>query len=363
MRHSIEFKHFEPKQRVQELIENLIARLEKQAKDFPQDLVFLRLLVEEMAARKLYHVAITLELPGRTLATKEERHDVNDTIRDAFAEIERQLEKYKASLRGEHLWKRPARRAQARREKKIEPVPAQERRRELLTGLIDQHLKKLHNFVRREIAYYQANGDLLPGELTASDVVDAVVLRAYDEFVKAQTNLDLDRWLIKLAIEYLESEVTRLSAEREKLVHVEEDIPETPPAEEVSTLGEEIFDFYQPDEDLKLEDVVPDIYVPTPEEMAESRELQRCVNRTLASLPKVWRRAFMLHYIEGLSVAEVSHITEMTEDQVRRYLEYAREYLRQKLIESGLRFRKSGSDQEKLHSELPAGDLSAGDSS
>jgi RNA polymerase sigma factor (sigma-70 family) len=354
MRRSIEFKHFEPKQRVQALIESLVARLQKQAKDFPQDLVFLRLLVEENAARKLYHVAITLELPGRTLATREERHDVNDTIRGAFAEIERQLERYKASLRGEHLWKRPARRAQARREKKIEPVPAQERTRELFVGLIDQHLKKLYNFVRREIAYYQANGDLLPGELTAGDVVDAVVLRAYDEFAKKQTNLDIDSWLIKLAIEQLESEVSRLSAEREKLVHIEEDIPETPPTEEVSTLGDEIFDFYQPDEDLKLEDVVPDIYIPTPEEVAESRELQRYVNRTLAGLPKAWRRVFVLHHVEGLSVAEISHVSGMTELEVKRYLEYAREYLRQRLIESGLKFR-GGSEQEgEMRDEVSA---------
>jgi hypothetical protein len=48
------------------------------------------------------------------------------------------------------------------------------------------------------------------------------------------------------------------------------------------TLGYEILDFYQPDEDLKLEDLVPDAHVPTPEQILESRDLQRYVNQTLA---------------------------------------------------------------------------------
>jgi hypothetical protein len=37
----------------------------------------------------------------------------------------------------------------------------------------------LHRYVAHELAYRQALGDLLPGELTPADVVDAVVVRAY----------------------------------------------------------------------------------------------------------------------------------------------------------------------------------------
>jgi ribosomal subunit interface protein len=97
MRHNIEFKHFEPKERVRDLIEELISHLERHVQDFPEETVFLRVLVEENAVRTLYHVSITLDLPGRILAAKEERHDADEAIRDAFAEIERQAEKHKAS--------------------------------------------------------------------------------------------------------------------------------------------------------------------------------------------------------------------------------------------------------------------------
>jgi len=47
----------------------------------------------------------------------------------------------------------------------------------------------------------------------------------------------------------------------------------------VSTLGDEILDFYQPDELLTLEDVIPDLEVSTPEQATE--ELRRCVRTAL----------------------------------------------------------------------------------
>jgi RNA polymerase sigma factor (sigma-70 family) len=339
MRQNIEFKHFEVTERIRGLIEKWIARLGKKIEDFSEDLsedaVFLRILIEGNPERSLYHLSITLDLPGRMLTTQEERHKVDQTVQEAFAEIERQLEKYRTNLRSERLWKRIARREKVRREK-TRPGPPEERDRDRFVGMVEQHLPKLHRFTRREMAYYHATGDLIPGDPTVEDAVDAVVLRAYDEFVKKPSSLDIDRWLLKLAIEHIESEVERTKGEHDKLVPIEEDIPETPPTEEVSTLGDEILDFYEPDENLKLEDVIPDFEVATPEEAAENREVQRHVRRSLSLLPKEWRRAFVLRYVEGLSVAEVAKVTGLAESEVTRRLDYAREYLRAKLVEVGL---------------------------
>src|SRR5262249_11513626 len=231
--------------------------------------------------------------------------------REAFVEIERQLEKHKETLSHSSLYKRPARREELRRQK-AEAFPAEERERELFSTLAERHLKNLYNFVRREIAYYLATGDLPPGEMTTEDVVDAALLQAYREFVKGPPRREIRSWLIGLAVGRVDAEVKRSRAERAG-VHIEEDIPETPPAVEVSTLGDEIMDFYQPDEDQKLEDIIPDITAPTPEQVLESRELQRYINRTLATLPRVWRRAFALHYVGGLTVAEIARMTKGAE--------------------------------------------------
>jgi RNA polymerase sigma factor (sigma-70 family) len=353
VRSNLEFKNFSPSHRLRELVEELIARLDRHAPHSPADTILLRLFVDENAPRKLYHVSLTCDVPGRMLAAQEERHDAEEAVRKVFVEIERQLEKHKDTLSHSYLYKRPARREELRRQK-AEAFPVEERERELFSTVAERHLKNLYNFVRREIAYYLVTGDLPPGEITAEGVVDATLLHAYHEFVKDPPRREIRSWLVGLAVERVDAEVKRSKAERAG-VHIEEDIPETPPAEEVSTLGDEIMDFYQPDEDQTLEDVIPDMTAPTPEQVLESRELQRFINRTLATLPRVWRRAFALHYVGGMPVAEIARMTEAAEPEVERHLEFAREYLRQRLLEAG--FDAPPHDQVALRIFGTAGDV------
>jgi ribosomal subunit interface protein len=115
MKHNVEFKNFSPEKKIQDLIERLIAKIERKARRFPPDAVFLRLMIEENPARRLYRVSLTLELPQKTLAAQEERHDLHETVHEAFIEIERQLEAHKATLRGDPEWKQKARRDELRK--------------------------------------------------------------------------------------------------------------------------------------------------------------------------------------------------------------------------------------------------------
>ena len=105
MQSNIEFKDFEPPKRVTTLIERLTSRLERSVRTFLPDAVSLRLMVEHNSARTLYTISLTLDVPRKTLAAKEEQHDIQTGLRAAFEESERQLKKYKANLRQEH-WKR-----------------------------------------------------------------------------------------------------------------------------------------------------------------------------------------------------------------------------------------------------------------
>jgi RNA polymerase sigma factor (sigma-70 family) len=218
---------------------------------------------------------------------------------------------------------------------KIKAVPVERRNRETFFSLISPYLPRLYRFVRHELAYLQAMGDLLPDDLTPEDVVDSVVLRAYREFLKDPTGRNIKGQLIRLAREYIEAEAKRRRSERESSIPKELDIPETPPAEWVTTLGEEIFYFYQPEEDLKLEDVVPDLDVPTPEEETERREMWRCVNSALVKMPRAWRLALLLSQVDELAGAELAEAIGKPEPETQRILEQARNYLRQKLVEAG----------------------------
>ncbi|HWP23728.1 MAG TPA: sigma-70 family RNA polymerase sigma factor [Candidatus Binatia bacterium] len=340
MKRHIELKDFSLQKSDQKLLDDGIARIEKKVANFSPDLVALRLLLEKNPTRSLYRASMTLELPGRTLAAKEERHEIHECLRQAFAHLERQLDAYKAALRREPLWKRNAMRERLRRSK-IAATPVEQQNREVFFSAVVRNLARLYEWVRHQLASLQAAGDLAKGELTEDDVVDAVILRAYGEFVRSPAARDFATWLMQLASEHLRVETERLKSERERTVRIEEDLPETPTSEAVSTLGDEILEFYQPDEDLKLEDIFPDEEISTPEEwVAAKEELLTRVNAALAGMPREWRLTLRLRYAEKLTGAALAQALDQPEPEVERRLEYARQHLRQSLVEAGYRFAK-----------------------
>lgn len=215
------------------------------------------------------------------------------------------------------------------------PTPEQEDRKPFFS-MASGHLDALSDHVRHQMAYLESIGDLIPGEISADGVVDAVLVQAYYQFVKQKGEREFGSWLTNLAEEQLRHYVKRRKAERRASVSIDEDIPEVPPVEAVTTLGEEVLDYYQPDEDLKLEDILPDMDVSSPEDIvAAKEELLRCVNAALAGMPGEWRRALRLRYARGLTGKELSQVLEKNQPEIEQILEYARQHLRQSLIESG----------------------------
>jgi len=216
-------------------------------------------------------------------------------------------------------------------------APPAEAARSKFLGQARRQLPSLYRFARHELAYRRNEGALLPGELAVEDVVDAVMLRAWNESAADPKRRRSAAWWIRLATEFLDAESARSTADRETTRHLEEDVPETPPAEEVSTLGEEILDFYQPDEDWKLEDLIPDVESDDPEARAESDEVRDRARAALAEMPAEWRRALLLHLTEDLGPAELAHALGRPENQIATVLARAQEHVRRRLEEAGYR--------------------------
>jgi ribosome-associated translation inhibitor RaiA len=105
------------------LIDRKISALSKKVKAFAPDEILLRVLVEQIPAHHTYHVSVTLDAPGKTLAAKGQRSKIASPISAAFADIERQFDAYCASRRGEHDWKRLARRQELRGHKTAPALP------------------------------------------------------------------------------------------------------------------------------------------------------------------------------------------------------------------------------------------------
>lgn len=126
MKRIIELKHVGPREHVQQLLEELIARLEEKLKHHRQDSVSLHILFDENGSHKLYRIAVTCHVPGHTLAAHGESRDAGATIRKAFDEINRQLGKLKAVISHEHEVRRVRRNGKGSGRGKPAEPPADE---------------------------------------------------------------------------------------------------------------------------------------------------------------------------------------------------------------------------------------------
>jgi RNA polymerase sigma factor (sigma-70 family) len=205
--------------------------------------------------------------------------------------------------------------------------------------MMNEHLSELSEYVRHALAATEAAGELTPDELTTEDVVDDVILRAYREFAGNPAGQQVGNRLRQLAKERIRSEVKRRQWEREHLIHIEQDVPETSPAEEAAQLGDELLHFYQPHEDLNVEDVLQDPAAASPDDDPEDerRELRRCVDLALAELPRLWLQMLVLRHVQRLTSARVAHVLHLPEAEVSRTAGHALAFLRQRLLESGCR--------------------------
>ena len=87
------------------------------------------------------------------------------------------------------------------------------------------------------------------------------------------------------------------------------------------------------DEDTQELDVTDERY--DPEEIFQRRELQRAVQRGLASLPEDYRVILVLRELEGLSYAEIGEVLGLEEGTVKSRLFRARKKLCKFLIDDG----------------------------
>ena len=96
MKRIIELKHVGPKEHVRNLLQELIARLEEKLVHIPDDAASIHVVFEENTAHKIYRTSVTCHVPRQIAAAHEERRDAGESIRKAFAEISRQVQKHQA---------------------------------------------------------------------------------------------------------------------------------------------------------------------------------------------------------------------------------------------------------------------------
>jgi len=204
---------------------------------------------------------------------------------------------------------------------------------------VEPHMETLNNFVRHIIVSAESNGDLPKGELDPEDLVTETLLRAHEEFThRRPKDRSIRNWLMRLALKQLEVEIDRIRKERSQAIDIEGDVPETYRPEEAEALGDELVDFYEPDEEFNVEEILPEIEVPSPEQEMETREFRRCVREALNAMRADWRQAVFLRYVLGMSGNKLAKFIKKPVKEVPQILEDARAELRRLLTESGCVF-------------------------
>lgn len=317
-----------------EVIRHEAALLEKRLARFRPDLVRIEVTVSRMRGKKRIQADLRLGLPSGVIAARGEGFENGPVLRKAFAALGRRLDRHSTRLQRTPEWKRPARRARIGRLLPPARDQAEAERRALYFDLIEDHLDHVYNTVRRELIYLEASGAVPAGRLNVRGLVDATILNGLDHFEERPTEFSVGDWLTRLAYQTIEAEVR---AARRAIPDDAAWLDEAPdePAREPTEADQEMFEFYQPDDILLLEDLVADEDGEEIEAWMAQREAALALHRALADLPALWRKVVLRLHFEDETPDEAAVVLDLPAEEVTQIAAAARSFLRQRLVEAG----------------------------
>jgi RNA polymerase sigma factor (sigma-70 family) len=130
--------------------------------------------------------------------------------------------------------------------------------------------------------------------------------------------------MFRLARNHIQQRLSKLEEHRDD-THLEEQ------AGLAERWEDESLNFYQPDEALRVEDLLKDGASFNPEQLLQRDEVEEQIHRAIANLPRHLRESFVLFALEGFTSDEVAMMTGSEPRQILEQVEEARERLRREL--------------------------------
>jgi len=287
---------------LEKLINQQVEKLGRYLQVFRPELVHLKGIVEENSVREGVVVSLNLRLPTGQMTAHESSGTATAAIKAAFAELIEQVKKHKELLRNQHKW--PRKRGPERVgvgtvpfEQTIAAIKPETVSANDISNYVDVNLPRLKRFIQRELDFREREGQILPGQIAADDVVGEAIAGALSEQHDKPERMKLEPWLYRLARQAID----RLSSEN---------------------LGER---------HIATEDGIPDSAADNPEELTARRELISLVETTLRDAGRNEREAFILYTIEGFTLEEIADITNRGVEEVRASIRKAGEHLQRAL--------------------------------
>jgi RNA polymerase sigma factor (sigma-70 family) len=187
----------------------------------------------------------------------------------------------------------------------------------------------LRDHARRELRILELEGVLHRNEVSAADVLDEVLSRAWERFADRPKHLALDLWLTDLLHEVLE---TWVKQEPRPHVSLAERAPETADSGGEQEWWAALLGY---DDSFTLEDLLPGSEGTEVWDELASEEQRRQLLALVAELPTPQRQAFLLHALEDYDPAEITMVQDRPESQVRADIETARKALKERFVARG----------------------------
>ncbi len=276
------------------------------------------------AATRLWHIALSLGLPGAVLSADADAETPVDALTAARDTLLANLEAHVAGA-GERA---PARRRPRTDLQDVRPrlgAYREKGRRRLFLERLGPYLGPLRRQARHALRLHQATGDLPEGELVPADLVDEVAAWAFDRWDELAEREDLE---VALA-ERLEHALAReIEAVNHESVHLESDTP--PDAEKYLEESDEQLSYLEHDETLGWEDVLADEHL-DPRQILEGEELSGRALEAVRALPRLQRDIFIYSALAGYTDAQVASLVDEDVGRVRRDLQEVRRTLQERL--------------------------------
>ncbi len=299
-------------------VEKKREKLEQLLEGWQNENLFLRVGLEKVGNKNTYQCRLILDLPSKTLQSKKQAGDLNSAATEAFNALFREVEKYKAKIRGETNYRRKRPKMTIRTF--LAEVPLKTEIHESFATLLEEIFPKLYRFTVRELQNKIYQKKIKTKEITVRDILDEAIVRVSRDLKSSFNRYEVRRKLYRTVIEVinqLTAEKTIRTLPLEKVVRYED-------------VDEEFFEFFQPDDIVKVEDLLP------AEANSEEREaLQLTIDHILSQLPDEWRQAFRLIELDGFSLEEVAMIQNRSVQEVKDEVEAARQKIQQELQKAG----------------------------
>ncbi len=191
--------------------------------------------------------------------------------------------------------------------------------KEAFDRLVEQEMAGLLEAARHEIAYYESIGDFPPRFITPEELVGEAMIHAWDHREKKPKGMKPRGWLYAMLFEAADEIAARRRAiQAHETLSTDEKVPDDPLVLDPDyDDDEEFYEWYQPDEALKWEDVLPSDALP-PEQIVTFCEQEP------QALEPVERRAAMLYFRLDFDLEQVCRILGRKPEEVGPMLEKTR---------------------------------------